>query len=363
MSKLPVLRIGRLAIDPPFILGGMGVRSTDHSLVSAVANCGMAGTIAAVALIPEHCRVRDYVQESNAGLAEEIRLSRKLTSGVVGVNIMVAATNYDSLVRTAVSEKVDYIISGAGLPLALPSLAKDSGACLIPIVSSARAAEIICKRWWNKDGYLPDAIVVEGAMAGGHLGFSLDEVSAWGERSLESVCAQVITVAQRYGDMAGRHIPVVAAGGVYDGTDIARLFRIGVEGVQMATRFLATDECSMHANCKQLIVDSEEKDMSILRSPVGMPGRAVMNDLVGRITRGEKTPFSCPYHCLKTCNPATAPFCIAAALIGAHKGDAKNGLIMAGRNAYRIHEIVPVRKLVDDLVAETLAALELAPTK
>jgi nitronate monooxygenase len=363
MGNLPTLRIGNLQINPPFILGGMGVRSTDHSLVSAVANCGMAGTIAAVALIPKACKGRDYVEESCLGLAEEIRLSRQLTGGIVGVNIMVATTNYESLVRTAVKEKVDYIISGAGLPLALPSLAKDSGACLIPIVSSARAAEIVCKRWWNKEGYIPDAIVVEGAMAGGHLGFSLEEVSAWHDRSLESVCAQVIAVARKYEDIGGHHIPVVAAGGVYDGSDIARMFRVGVEGVQMATRFLATDECSMHANCKQLIVDSEEKDMTIIRSPVGMPGRAIMNDLVGRITRGEKTPFACPYHCLKTCNPAEAPFCIAAALIAAHKGDARNGLIMAGRNAYRIHEIMPVRKLVDQLVAETLAALEPAPAR
>lgn len=357
MDALPVLKIGHLKLDPPFILGGMGVRSTDHPLVAAVANCGMAGTIASVGLIRRECRGQAYIEESNAGLVEEIRLSRELSDGVIGVNIMVALTNYDELVKTAVKEKVDYIISGAGLPLGLPALAKDSGVCLIPIVSSARTAEIVCRRWWNRDKCLPDALVVEGALAGGHLGFSYEEALEWTDRTLESVCAEVIQVAQKYEEETGKHIPVIAAGGVFDGADIARLFKIGVEGVQMATRFLATDECSLPMNCKQLIIDAGEDDMAIIKSPVGLPGRAIKNDLVKRILRGERMPISCPYHCLRTCNPGEAPFCIAAALVSAHKGDDINGLIMAGRNAHRIHEIVPVRKLVDDLIAETLTAL------
>ncbi|MHB9036045.1 MAG: NAD(P)H-dependent flavin oxidoreductase [Armatimonadota bacterium] len=357
MKTLPALRIGHLTIDPPFILGGMGVRSSDHPLVSAVANCGMAGTIASVGLVRNICKGKSYVEESNAGLVEEIRKSRELSNGVIGVNIMVALTNYDELVKTAISEKVDYIISGAGLPLGLPALAKDSGVCLIPIVSSGRTADILCKRWWNRDKCLPDAIVVEGALAGGHLGFSLDEVAQWDENSLESVCAEVISVAKKYEDETGKHIPVIAAGGVFDGADIARLFRVGVEGVQMATRFLATDECSLPDNCKQIILDSTEEDMIIIKSPVGLPGRAVRNELVEKVIRGEKQPISCPYHCLRTCNPAEALFCIAAALVGAHDGDDKNGLIMAGRNAYRINKIVPVRELVDELVAEAVTAL------
>lgn len=357
MNALPVLRIGNLEIDPPFILGGMGVRSSDHPLVSAVANCGMAGTIASVGLVRGESRGPAYVEDSNCGLIEEIRKSRELTNGIVGVNIMVALTNYDDLVKTAVAEKVDYIISGAGLPLGLPALTKDSGILLIPIVSSARAAEIVCKRWLSRDNCLPDAIVVEGALAGGHLGFSMEEVPDWNERTLERVCAEVIAVAQHFENETGKHIPVIAAGGVFDGTDIARLLRVGCEGVQLATRFLATDECSLPDNCKQLIVDSQEEDMVVIKSPVGLPGRAIRNELVERTLRGEKTPISCPYHCLRTCNPSEALFCIAAALVSAHEGDDQNGLIMAGRNAYRIHEIVPVRQLVDELVAEATAAL------
>ncbi len=357
MDSLLPLRIGHLTIDPPFILGGMGVRSSDHSLVAAVANCGMAGTIASVGLVSGVCRGQAYVEEGNAGLIEEIRKSRELSDGVIGVNIMVALTNYDELVKTSVAEKVDYIISGAGLPLGLPALAAGSGVCLIPIVSSARTADLLCKRWWGRDKYLPDAIVVEGALAGGHLGFSREEVDDWDERTLEPVCEQVIEVAQKYEKETGKHIPVIAAGGVFDGTDVARLFRVGVEGVQMATRFLATEECSLPANCKQMIVDAEKDDMVLIDSPVGLPGRAVKNELVERIMAGEKTPISCPYHCLRTCNPAEASFCIAAALVSAHEGDSTNGLIMAGYNAYRIHEIVPVRRLVDDLVAEAEQAL------
>ncbi len=359
MGMLPTLKIGHLEMNPPFILGGMGVRSSDHALSAAVANCGMAGTIASVGMVTEEARGQAYVEASNAGLIEEIRLTRELTNGVIGVNVMVALTNYSELVKTAVEAKVDYIISGAGLPLALPALAKDSGVCLIPIVSSGRTAEIIFKRWWGRDKYMPDAIIVEGAKAGGHLGYSLDEVSAWGPGSLESICMDVLAVARRYEDETGIHIPVIAAGGIYDGSDIARMLSIGVEGVQMATRFLATDECSLPDNCKQLILDAEEEDMAIIRSPVGMPGRAVKNELVERIFRGEKMPISCPYHCLRTCNPAEAAFCIASALMSAHNGDDKNGLIMAGYNAYRIKEIVPTKQLVDELVAETSSALDL----
>ena len=357
MIALPPLQIGHFRIDPPFILGGMGVRSSDHKLVSAVANCGMAGTIASVGLVRGECRGRAYIEESNAGLVEEIRLSRKLSNGIIGVNVMVALTNYDELVKTAVAEKVDYITSGAGLPLGLPALAKGSGVCLIPIVSSARAAEIVCNRWLNRDDCLPDAIIVEGALAGGHLGFNMEEVTGWGECTLQQVCSDVIKVAQKFEQKTGKHIPVIAAGGIFDGSDIARLFKIGVEGVQMATRFLATNECSLPDSCKQVIIDSKQEDMMIVKSPVGMPGRAVRNNLVESVNRGEKLPIRCPYHCLRTCNPSEASFCIAAALVSAHEGDHENGLIMAGRNAYRISEVVPVRQLVDELVSEALIGL------
>ncbi len=358
MKALPPLKIGPLVIDPPFMLGGMGVRSSDHSLASAVANCGMAGTIASVGLVRGKCRGQVYVEESNAGLVEEIRLARERSKGVIGVNIMVALTNYEELVRTAVAEKVDYITSGAGLPLALPSLAKDSGVALIPIVSSARAADIVCSRWLSKDNCVPDAIIVEGAFAGGHLGFSLEQVAEWDERTIEKVCAEVIEVAAKFEQKTGKHIPVLAAGGIYDGVDIARVFKVGVEGVQMATRFLATDECTLPDNCKQLLIDATEDDMIIIRSPVGLPGRAVRNELVDRVTAGEQLPISCPYHCLRTCNPKEAAFCIADALVKAHEGDDRYGLIMAGRNGYRINKIVPVRELVDELVAEANAALD-----
>lgn len=357
IKTLPSLRIGHLEINPPIILGGMGVRSSDHSLVSAVANCGMAGTIASVGLVRGKCRGEAYVKQSNAGLVEEIHKSRELSNGIIGVNVMVALTNYDELVKTAVAEKVDYITSGAGLPLGLPALAKDKGICLIPIVSSARAAELVFSRWVGRDNCVPDAVIVEGAHAGGHLGFSMEEVQAWGEGSLEKIVSEVIDVARKYEEKTGKHIPVIAAGGIYDGKDIVRFLNLGAEGVQMATRFLATDECSLPANCKQMIVDAQKEDMAIIKSPVGLPGRGLRNQLINSALNGEKLPISCPYHCLRTCNPAEAAFCIAAALVGAHDGDDQFGLIMAGHNAYRIKEIVPVKSLVDELVKGAEAAL------
>ncbi len=337
------------------------MRSSDHSLVSAVANCGMAGTIASVGLVTKECKGQTYIEQSNAGLVEEIRMSRKLSpDGIIGVNVMVALTNYDELVRTAIEENVDYIISGAGLPLSLPSLVNDSDnsdICLIPIVSSARAADIICGRWLKQNKRLPDAIIVEGALAGGHLGFNMEEIDDWNEHTLERVCVDVIEVAKKYENQTDKHIPVIAAGGVYDGIDIARLFRVGVEGIQMATRFLATDECALSMNCKQMIINARKEDMVVLRSPVGLPGRALRNTLVDKVINGEKLPLSCPYHCLRTCNPAEASFCVAAALVGAYNGDNEYGLIMAGYNAYRINEIMPVKQLVDQLVEETITEL------
>ena len=335
----------------------MGIRSSDSTLASAVANYGMAGTIASVGLVHGQCKGPIFVERCNAGLVEEIHRARSLSNGIIGVNIMVALTNYADLVKTAVEEKVDYIISGAGLPLALPSLAKNSGVCLIPIVSSARAAEIVCSRWLGRDGVLPDAMVVEGALAGGHLGFSMEEVAEWNEGTIAKVCAEVVAVARKYEEQTGKHIPVIAAGGIFDGKDIARVFRVGVEGVQMATRFLATNECTLPDSCKQMIVNAKKEDMTIVRSPVGLPGRALKNELVNRVINGEKLPMTCPYHCLKTCNPTKASFCIAEALMKAHQGDERYGLIMAGYNAYRIKEIIPVGQLINQLVTEATAEI------
>jgi NAD(P)H-dependent flavin oxidoreductase YrpB (nitropropane dioxygenase family) len=359
MRKLPSLKIGRLEINPPFILGGMGVRITNYSLTAAVANLGMAGTIASVGLCDRKTKSEQYASASNAALIKEIRSARKLTNGGIGVNIMAALTNYEELARTAAKENVDYIIVGAGLPLDLPRLTKGSTAALIPIVSSVRAAEIIMKKWQNKYNRLPDAFIVEGALAGGHLGYNLKEIAVWNKNSLANLCKGIMSLCKAVEKKTGHHIPVIAAGGLYDGEDIAKMLKIGVEGVQLATRFIATDECSVPDKIKQALIKAKKDDLVIINSPVGMPGRVLKNKFVKRILRGEKIKVDCPYHCLKTCIPETAPFCIAEALVNAYEGDFDNGIIMPGSNAYKIKEIVPVKELVDTLVNETVHYLNL----
>ena len=240
MKKLPPLKVGNLIIDPPFILGGMGVRITDHNLVSAVADCGMAGTIASVGLCKTGTKKENYVEESNKALISEIKKTRELTKGIIGINIMVALTNYAELVKTAINENIDYIACGAGLPLDLPRLAKKGKTFLIPIVSSSRAVEIICKRWLKKYDRLPDAIIVEGALAGGHLGFKRDVIFNWNQNNLIAICKDVIQICKQYEEKTGKYIQVIVAGGIFNGEDIARFLKIGIAGIQMATRFITT---------------------------------------------------------------------------------------------------------------------------
>jgi NAD(P)H-dependent flavin oxidoreductase YrpB (nitropropane dioxygenase family) len=319
----------------------------------------IAGTIASVGLVPRNCPGATYEIECSHGLYREIGVARQISpKGIIGVNIMVALTNYEELVKTAIEDDIDYIISGAGLPLALPKLVGERGKdiALIPIVSSARAADLICKRWW-RDGHLPNAIIVEGAAAGGHLGVARAEVDTWGMQTLEAVCKEVLQIAKEWEFSTDIHIPVIAAGGIWDGKDIVQMFNAGCEGVQMATRFMATSECPLDGSWKQCLVNSKPEDMLLIDSPVGLPGRTLGGRFAREILAGEHKPINCPYHCLKTCDPNKAQFCIADALIAARHGDHKNGFVMAGKNAYRINEIVPIRKLVRQLVQEAETAL------
>lgn len=349
MNKLPALNIGGLIIDPPFILGGMGASITTHPLVAAVADCGIAGTIASVGLSGSGYRGKKFVKQCNISLVKEIQEARKLTKGIIGVNVMVALTNYDELVKTAVSQDIDYIISGAGLPLNLPEHCKDSKAKLIPIVSSGRAANLIYNKWKTKFDRTPDAVVVEGPKAGGHLGYKYDDIKSGNVMSLQDICKEVIEVAAKWEEEDGKHIPVIAAGGVFDGKDIAEMFELGVEGVQLGTRFIATHECAVPDEFKQKIIDAKEEDIVIVKSPVGMPGRAIRNGFVDKVNAGEKMPVDCFWHCLKTCNPKTAPFCIANALFSAVEGRIEEALVFSGANAHRINEIVHVKDLIEEL--------------
>ena len=335
----------------------MGVRVSGPRLASAVSNTGALGVIASVGLGEEGTYTGNYKERSCWGFRDMIREAKAATSNPIAVNIMCALTNYDSLVTTAAEEKVGAIISGAGLPLNLPALVKSKDIALIPIVSSGRAARIICKAWRNRHSRLPDAFIVEGPLAGGHIGFTMEDAKSGDDSGLERILAEVLAVAEDFAYPSGRAIPVVAAGGVFDGHDIARLLNLGASGVQMGTRFVCTDECDASQEFKEQYIKASKSDIIVLKSPVGMPLRVIRNGFVDRILGGEKTSFECKYHCLATCEPATTPYCIAKALVSAYRGDFNMGFAPCGSNASRIDRIVPVSQLVAELVAQAEAVM------
>lgn len=355
--NIPQLRIGDLVAKLPIIQGGMGVGISLSGLASAVANEGGIGVIATPMIgINEPDITSDPEAANRRALVKEIRKARTLTEGVIGVNIMYALTNFADLARTAIREKVDVIFAGAGLPLDLPSYIPDDlsermRTKLVPIVSSARAAKIICRKWLAKFNRLPDAFVVEGPKAGGHLGFKADQLDN-PDFALEKIMPATVAVAKEYEAQKGCPIPVIAACGVYSGADICRWLDMGASGVQMGTRFVATHECDADIEFKKAFVNAKIEDMKVIKSPVGLPGRALRNDFLERVDRGEKQPVKCPFHCLHTCTQEKSPYCIAKALVNAKRGVLKHGFAFAGSNAYLVDKITSVKELVTSLVDE-----------
>ena len=347
------LRIGNITVKLPIIQGGMGVGISLSSLASAVANEGGVGVISTAAIGINECDFFTNFLESNIrGLRKEIRKARELTKGILGVNIMVALSNYADMVKTAIEEGIDVIFSGAGLPLNLPQfLTGKERTKLVPIVSSARAARIISKRWHEKYDYLPDAIVVEGPMAGGHLGFKKEQLND-SEYSLEKLVPEVVDEMKQWEDKFKKPVPVIAAGGIYNGEDIRKFMKLGAKGVQMATRFVTTHECDASIEFKNTYIRSNKEDIEIIDSPVGMPGRAIGNKFIDAINKGKKHPLNCYFHCIRTCNIESSPYCIAMALINAQRGNMEQGFAFAGENVYRTNEIVSVRELINSLTEE-----------
>jgi NAD(P)H-dependent flavin oxidoreductase YrpB (nitropropane dioxygenase family) len=347
--------IGNKEIRLPIIQGGMGVGISLSGLASAVANEGGIGVISCAGLgLLYKQSPGDYLKNSIWGLKEELRKAREKTQGIIGVNIMVALSNFADMVRTSIAEKADIIFAGAGLPLDLPSyLTADSKTLLVPIVSSARAARVICDKWLANYNYLPDAIVVEGPKAGGHLGFRKDQIENK-EYELERLIPEVVEVAKQYGDK--KPIPVFAAGGIMTGADILRFMQLGASGVQMGSAFVATSECDASEAFKQVYINSSKEDMLIIQSPVGMPGRAFDGEFIQRVNKGIEKPKSCPYHCIKTCDYTQSPYCIIRALYNASKGKMDRGYAFAGANAYLTEKISSVKELVARLKQEFLIA-------
>lgn len=351
--KLPELKIGELTIKVPIVLGAMGVGVTRSGLASAVTASGGLGVISGVNLgFNEPDFYANRLEANLRALKREIHLAKKKTNGgLIGVNFMVAMNNYKEHVTEAVKEGIDFIISGAGLPSELPALVKGSATKIIPIVSSVKAAQLISKLWDRNHGTAPDAVVIEGIKAGGHLGFSKEELLN-GSFDPKLVIQGVKEALKAYEEKYNKKIPVIFAGGIFDGKDIAEVLSYGADAVQMATRFVATEECDAHVNFKNAYVDALEEDAQIIISPVGMPGRALGNPLIENLSQGIRPKIERCVNCLRTCDPKTTPYCISQALVASVKGDVVTGLIFAGENVYKIKEITTVSSLMTTLVSE-----------
>ncbi len=350
------LKIGNLQVRLPIIQGGMGVGVSLSSLAAAVTNAGGIGVISAADI---GFREKDFNTNSKAAnlraLKEHIKIAKEKTkNGVLGVNIMVVTKDYEDYVKTAIEAGIDLIISGAGMPTALPKIVKDSTVKIAPIISSLKACRVIMKLWEKHNNRLPDAVIVEGPKAGGHLGFKKDQINMK-EEEFEAEVVKIIDHVKEYEEKYNTQIPVLVAGGVFDGNDIAKYLKLGASGVQMATRFVATDECDASDDFKNAYLNSTINDVEIVSSPVGMPGRAILNDFVKRTKEGKVKVERC-YDCMIPCNPADTPYCITQALINSVTGNIDNGLVFCGENAHRIKEIVPVQKLMDSLEKEVLEA-------
>lgn len=341
-------KIGTLELRIPIIQGGMGVGVSLSSLASAVAREGGIGIISAAQVGYKEDDFFSNPKEANirALKKEIIKAKQKANGGIIGVNIMVAQNYYEELVKATIEAGADVIISGAGLPIDLPKLTKGSKIKIAPIVSSVKATKIITTTWKKRYNYIPDFIVVEGPNAGGHLGFHMECVKDGNVENLEEIVRDIL-------EFVDNKISVVAAGGIYTREDIKKYLDLGASAVQMATRFICTEECDADIKFKTAFLNCKKDDIKIIKSPVGMPGRAIKNKFIESIEKGRKPVSKC-YRCLnpKKCNPSTTIFCITKALINAVNGDVDNGLIFTGSNGYKIDKIVSVKELIKELTLE-----------
>lgn len=345
----------------PILQGGMGVGISLDRLAGAVAACGGMGTIsAAMCGFAEPDFEQDPRAANLLALARQVRRAKELArgAGLVAVNVMVAASQYADSVRTALRAGADAVVSGAGLPKNLPAIAAEvpeSDAALAPIVSSGRAASLICKLWDKHYRRIPDFMVLEGPLAGGHLGFSKEEAlqaQAGQPKSLSILLQEVLDALAPFREKYGRDIPVFVAGGLEGGADMRRCMDEGAAGAQFATRFIATEECDASGGYKQALLNAGQGDITIVQSPVGMPGRALRSPLIQRVEAGTQPKISRCFNCLTACDCKTAPYCISRALIAARNGDWENGLFFCGANAGDVNALSTVKAQMDQIMNE-----------
>ena len=351
--KIKPLKIGDLTAKLPIVQGGMGVGISLSRLAGSVSLNGGIGVLSGVEI---GFKEKDYYKDKKSAniraLKYHIRRAKEISKGgIIGINIMAVLNNFEEIVRESVREKIDIIFSGAGLPLNLPEYTKGSTTKIVPIVSSDRAAKIICKTWDKRYNLVPDAIVVEGPLAGGHLGFSKEEISD-PSKKLENLIPKVLKAVKPFEEKYNRDIPLIAAGGIKDGKDIANLLRLGASGVKLGSRFAATDECDADMAFKESYINASEEDIVLIDSPVGLVGRAISDKFIEESKAGKRRPIKCITNCLKPCKPDEVSYCIANALINSQKGNLNSGFVFAGANAYLIDKIIPVKDLIQELVKE-----------
>ena len=336
-------------IQYPVIQGGMGVGISLSGLAGAVAAEGGIGIISTAQIGYREPDFDDHPIEANMrAIGKEVAKAKELSGGgIVGVNIMVATREYERYVKAAVEAGVDLIISGAGLPMKLPELVGESKTKLAPIVSSLKSAEVIFKYWQKKYNRLPDLIVIEGPRAGGHLGFHMEDLMEIDDAAYDVEIQKIIDRVKEYGVQYGKDIPVVVAGGIYERKDMEHYMEMGAAGVQMATRFVTTYECDAAPAYKQTYIDAKEEDIVIVKSPVGMPGRAILNPFMKRAKEG-RIPHGKCHTCISTCKPAETPYCITDALVNAAVGNVENALLFCGSNAYRAKELEHVKDIIEE---------------
>lgn len=351
---LPELRIGDKIAALPIIQGGMGVGVSRSGLAGAVAKEGGIGIISTAQIGYDEEGFEQNPAECNLkAIRKHIKKAKDIAGGcgMVGVNVMVALKHYKEHVKEAVKAGADVIICGAGLPVDLPELVKEGTSKIAPIVSSARASNIILKMWDHKYKRTADFLVVEGPMAGGHLGYSREQLAELDNYDFDEEIKKIIDSKKQYEEKYNCSIPVIVGGGIFDHKDIEHVLSLGADGVQMATRFVATEECDADILYKQAYVDAQAEDIDIVVSPVGMPGRAVHNKFIESVENSRKAISKC-YQCLEKCNPANVPYCITKALTDAVRGNVEEGLIFCGSNADRIHSITTVHQLMLELAGE-----------
>lgn len=366
MSRWKPLVIGDLVVEKPVIQGGMGVGISLSGLAGAVAGAGGLGLISTAQIgfqDPEFSR--DPEGANLRAIGAELRKAREIAGDcrkAIGFNIMVATKNYEHYVRAAAEAGADIIVSGAGLPINLPEFVKGTLTKIAPIVSSAKSASVICRMWDRKYHRAPDLVVIEGPLAGGHLGFSRESLTEYGAdtpnvastykgSAYDEEIRKILDVVKEYEQKYETKIPVASAGGVFDGADAAHHMSLGVDAVQVGTRFVTTKECDAPMAYKQAYLDAKMEDIVIVKSPVGMPGRAIRNAFMDRVSV-EKEKITHCFRCLEHCNPAEIPYCITQALIRAAKGDVENALLFCGANAYRCEKMETVAEVMGELCGE-----------